>query len=602
MSANTRHVRLGIVYRGSIIQEEMLDRRVDVSVGLRAGSTVQVSAKDFPDFPDHVELLLLDAGQYYLVVPADPSARVSLRGANSNETRTIRGKRCIPVEGVAGGSLVVGDVSIMFQFVRGDTTPTITRDRTVLRIGLVYADGSGDERLISDRIFPDVKEVSIGTTKASSIVLPEEDYQGPPILFLNNKDGSVTMKAPAGMKMMVAVDGSPMELKELQQKGKARQEGNEVVCHLQLGTRGRATMGAYKVLFQVVKQSVTVPAFAPKSMFKRVTGPFMNEPTWTISFLAAFLLIGSIIGQALLFQKTTGKYLGKAASEEEMARSIYEVEVEIKEEVKPPEPEAPEKETVDIVSEKAKEAKKDEDDKKKPDKKEAKVDKPAEAKPVSTGKQIDPEEARRNAREAVAKKSIAGALLGAGGSSTKLFGAAAEGEEGTVVAKTFGGSTAGSGEGDGPGQGGGVKLAGGSASGGTMEKVAGSGKAGFGTRKTDDTKVEAKKEETAVKVSLSSGDLGGSGEGKADVAKVIARKNSAVQRCYEMALRDNPDEGGKVKVAFTVGTAGTVTDVSVSGASGGFAECIKSKFMGIRGLPILPAPQSFNQSYVFSKN
>ena len=96
--------------------------------------------------------------------------------------------------------------------------------------------------------------------------------------------------------------------------------------------------------------------------------------------------------------------------------------------------------------------------------------------------------------------------------------------------------------------------------------------------------------------------MGGTGEAKADVAKVISRKNSAVQRCYEAALRDNPDEGGKVKVSFTVGTAGTVTDVSVSGASGGFSECIKNKFMGIRGLPLLAAPQSFNQAYVFSKN
>ena len=101
---------------------------------------------------------------------------------------------------------------------------------------------------------------------------------------------------------------------------------------------------------------------------------------------------------------------------------------------------------------------------------------------------------------------------------------------------------------------------------------------------------------------MSAGAMGGEGEGKGDVAKVIARKNSAVQSCYEKALRDNPDEGGKVKVSFTVGTAGTVTDVSVSGASGSFADCIKGKFMSIRGLPVLTSPQSFNQSYVFSKN
>ena len=98
------------------------------------------------------------------------------------------------------------------------------------------------------------------------------------------------------------------------------------------------------------------------------------------------------------------------------------------------------------------------------------------------------------------------------------------------------------------------------------------------------------------------GEMGGEGEGKSDIAKVIARKNSAVQQCYEKALRDDPEVGGKVKVSFTVGTAGTVTDVNVSGASGVFADCIKGKFMAIRGLPIISSPQSFNQSYVFSKN
>ena len=106
MSTSNRNVRLGIVYRSNIIQEEVLDRRIDVSVGLRAGSTVQVSPKDHPDFPDNLEVLILEGNQYYLVVPSDPTARIGLRGAAASETRMVRGKRCIPVEGVAGGSLV----------------------------------------------------------------------------------------------------------------------------------------------------------------------------------------------------------------------------------------------------------------------------------------------------------------------------------------------------------------------------------------------------------------------------------------------------------------------------------------------------------------
>ncbi len=594
MSTNNRNVRLGIVYRGSIIQEELLDRRIDVTVGIRPGSTIQVSPKLHPDFPDNFELLLLDGGQYYLVAPQDPSARISLRGtAAASEARTIRGKRCVPVEGVAGGSLVVGDVTVMFQFVRADTTPTVTRDRTVLRIGLVY-----DERLISDTIFPDTKAVTIGNDKNNTIVLPLEDYQGPSIAFVNNKDGSATLRAPVNLKVRVAIDGSPMELKDLLQKGKARQEGNDVVCHLPLGTRGRAVMDKHTVLFQVVKQTLTVPVMPPKSGLQRAVGVFSNDPTWSISFLVAILLIGAVVGQAILFQSTTGKYLGKQKSEEELAHNTYEVQVEQKEEEKPKEEEEEKKDTVDVVPDevKAKKAEKET----KPDKKaDAKADKPAD-KPESTGKTVDPEEAKRNARAAVQKTTIAGAF-GSAGAATKLF-AAGEGDDGTVVAKTFGGDGGGDkGEG-GPG-GSQLKLAAAGGGGGTLEKVKGGAK-GFGDRKTDVAKVDAgDKQEVAVKIKLSSGGVeGGDGESRGEVAKVISRKNSAVQQCYERALRDNPDEGGKVKVSFTVGTAGTVTDVSVSGASGGFADCIKNKFTAIRGLPLLASPQSFNQSYVFSKN
>jgi outer membrane biosynthesis protein TonB len=588
MSTANRNVRLGVVYRGSIIHEEVIDRRIDVSVGLRAGSTVQIPVKQYPDFPDSIELLLHEGGQFHLAVPSDPGARISLRGAGTTDTKTIKGKRAIPIETAAGGSMTLGDVSIMFQFVRGDTVPTITREHVVLRLGLVY-----DERLISDRIFPDMKKVSIGNTKADTVVLPEEDYQGPSITFENHKDGSATLKAPATMKVKLAIDGSPMELKDLIAKGKARQEGNDIVCHLGLGTRGRATMGQHTVLFQIVKQTVTVPAFAQRSLMSRLSQPFLGEPTWTLSFAVAVLLIGGIVGQALLFQHSTGRYLSKSKIEEQNTRTTYEVQVEIKEEIKEEEPEEEKKETIDVVPEEVKAKVKEEKKEKAPDK----VEKPAE-KPQSTGKQVDPEEMKRQARDAVVKKSIAGALVGAGGAATKLFGEAGDGE-GEVVAKTFGGD-GGTEKGEAPGSG--LKLAGGGGGGGTMEKVKTGGAKGFGDRKADDVKVEAKKEEVAVKVSLGGLDGGEGGESKQEIGKIISRKNAAVQRCYETALRDNPDLSGKVKVTFTVGTAGTITDVSVSGATGPFEDCIKSKFSAIRGLPLLPSPQSFSQSYVFSKS
>lgn len=601
MSTANRNVRLGVVYRGNIIHEEVLDRRIDVTIGLRAGSTVQVSAKEYPDFPDSIELLAIDQNQYYMLVPADPSARISVRGTTQQAAAmTVRGKRAIAVEGAAGGSLAVGDVTIMYQFVRADSTPTVTKESNVLRLGLVY-----EERLISDRVYEHDKLVSIGTTKNTTVVLPEEDYQGPSVSFTNNKDGSYTLKCASTMKMRVATDGGPLELKELLAKAKARQEGNDVVVHLPLGTRGRLVMGAHTILFQVIKQTVTVPTFPPKSLGQRIVSPFIGEPTWTISFLGAFFLIAAIVGQSLLFQNSTGKYLDKAKSEDELVRGPIEIQIEQKEEIKPEEPEKNDKPTVDIVPEQVKE-KVAEEKKAKEDKKADKAPEApkADAKPESTGKTVDPEEAKRNAREAVVKNTVAGALTGANGAATKLFADGGDGEEGTVTAK-FGGAGGGDGDGKaGPGSGSGLKIEGGGGGGGTIEKVKAQGK-GFGERKSDVAKVEtAEKKEpvAAVKLSGLDGDDGGDGSSKSDIAKKIASKAGAVKGCYEAALRDNPDVSGKVKVSFTVGTAGTITDVSVSGAEGGFKDCIEGKFKAIRGLPVIPAPKQFNQSFVFTKS
>jgi outer membrane biosynthesis protein TonB len=590
MSSN-RHVRLGIVYRGNIIHESILDRRVDVSVGQRATSTVQFLPRDYPEFPEFLDVLIIDQGQYYLVVPDDPKARINLRGGpKEKQTVEIRGKRCIPVEKMAGGSLVVGDVSVMFQFVRGDSTPTVTHERTVLRIGLVFND-----RLISDRIFPEEKVIRVGPTKEDSLVLDSADYTGAGVSFTNNKDGSVTFKAPKAMKMKIAQEGAaPLDITELTKAGKAQIEGEEVVAHLALGTRGRISMGDYTVLFQVIRQRIVVPSMEKQGFVKGIISAIIADSVYTTSLAIVFLAAFGVVGQALIFNHTTGKYLDKAKQEEKLANQTYEVVIEEQEEPEPEEPEEEPEEVVDVkpVEEEAKPAKEEA----KPEKEEPKAKEPAkEEKPQSVGEEKDPAERKRVAREVIAKKTIAGAFNGA--AASKLFGEAEEGEAGDVVAKTFGGGGDEAGD---AGPGGGVEIAAGGG-GGTVEKVKTGKRKGF-KRSDKATKVATKKKtEKKISIKLNSGTLGGSGPAKTEIAKVIRRKNRAIQRCYEAALRDNPNVGGKVGVSFVVGTAGTVTTVRVSGATGGFKSCIESKFKRIRGLPQLPAPQTFNQSYVFSK-
>ncbi len=580
-----RVLRVGVVFKGQILAERVLNKRSDVSVGTRADATVQVSAKDHPEFPAHVALAVLHKDAYHLLLPTDPNAQVNLRGGpegsqgvSKRDVVEVKGQKMVNVEAYTGGSLAFGDIIMMFQFVRSDSVPTVTHEETVLRIGLVH-----ESRLLTDKIFQAGEVVSVGSQTSDTLVLPDVDYKGASATFEIDKGGSVKVKLPGASNLRLATDGNPMD------EAEARKSGDGVELQVGLKARGRASLGPYTVLFQVVRRTVTVPMMPRKSVIGQIISPLMTDPVWSISFLVSLLLIGSIVGQAVIFQRTTGKYLKQQQLEEMHLATTYEVLIEEKEE------EEPEKETVDIKSDEAKKAEQEEIKKEEPKKAPVK-----EEKPQSTGQTVDPTERKKQVVEAVAKKTIAGALLGGGGAATKLFGEAGEGEEGSVIAKTFGGADAD--EADGPGSGG-LKLEGGGGGGGTVEKVAtGNGKAGFGKRDADTTKVVAKKQEKAVKISLSSGALGGSGSNKAEIGKVISRKNSAVRRCYENGLRTNPNLSGKVTVNFTVGTAGTVTDVSVMGASGEFAECIKSKFSRIRGLPLLPAPQSFNQSYVFTKS
>lgn len=64
---------------------------------------------------------------------------------------------------------------------------------------------------------------------------------------------------------------------------------------------------------------------------------------------------------------------------------------------------------------------------------------------------------------------------------------------------------------------------------------------------------------------------------KEEIRAAIQKRSSDVRRCYENALqRDGPSTEGKVKVAFTIGVDGKVTEASVVEASPQFSEPFKT--------------------------
>ncbi len=581
MSQQPRHVRIGIVWRGQIVGERVLCRRTAVSIGLRPDATIQIAASEHPEFPAYMDLLRLSGGRYHLVLPRDPNARVTLRGTPvNNVTVDIDGQRCLPVEAAAGGSLVAGDLCVMFQFVAGYSQPMAVRERTVLRLGLVH-----DERLISDRLFHEGDRISVGNHKGDDIVL-DHDYTGPSLAFRRHGDGTATLSGHKGISLRMALPGdNPVDADELLRLGRAQLKGEQLRGHLPLGTRGRVRMGPYTILFQVLRQRVEVPVLPKRGWSERIGGALFRDPVWTACLALWFALAGVVSVQAYAVHQTVGRYLQdiQPPEDDDLVQRQHLVEIE----VLTPEIEKPEAPPLEPAPqpEKLRE--------KKPPKPAAKEPK---RRPQSIGKTAEPDKARRNPRDVIATRTIAGAITGPGASS-KMF-ADHEGPGGDVQ-KAFGGGSVDANE---PGPATGLKLADANG-GGTYEKT--KVKHSRFKRSSASNKLAHKKTPRGPKPPVLSPGLfvgDAPGEKKNAIRRVIARKQNAVRRCYESALRKNATLQSKVTVRFVIGTAGTITSVTITGASGDFRSCIERKFRAIRGLPLLSAPTSFKQAYVFTRN
>jgi len=590
-------MRLGVVFRGRILHERVLDRRMDVTVGRAPGCTVQLEQ---PGFPDKMTLLIHEKNRYYLVVPEAKEARINLRGGaadtgsvNTDQVENKRGLKAIPVDQYTGGSVSLGELTLLFQFVRADTVPTTTIERSVLRLGLVTQD-----RLIADTIFPDKKVVTVGSDKNDTMVLPDDEYNGAPAIFTKVGENTVTARFAAKTPVRLSLGEEPMDIEKAISTGRAKKVAGDVEVTLPLNSRGRATMGPYTILFQVVRQRITVSTFQKKGPAKAFMDFFMTDVVWTCSLLLAFLIGISLVAEALIWQERQGKYQREMAKAEETARQQFlEVEVEAKEEPKP----EPKVDEAPILSNAAKEeAKKVEDAK--PDKKKDKE------KAVSLGQKVidDPETHKAKVRDNVAKQSvIAGLQGGALGGGTKLFSTGGPGGGGEVVARdtAFGG---GAGPGTGPGEGGGValgspNLGGGS---GSYDEGAAGRKDGGGFKRKQDV-VDKSQKAPEKRLSLDIGAFGGSGSDQTITSAVKAKvgaKASAVKNCYEKVLRTKPNVAGKVTVSFTLGTAGRVTSANVSAPDGELQACIKARFEEIVVTVPVSSPQKFTQTYVFSKN
>ena len=570
-----RSLRVGVVFAGKVVAEQVFDTPRDISVGSHPTCTVAIDPQHTPGLPDRLPVLRFAQGRWFAVLP-DAAHELKVRSAAGLATgvpgEVIRdGQVLVPLAGVAGGSLLVGELVVMFQWVRPEAVPLVTVRKPVLRVGLVC-----DDRLLAEHVFEPGTAVTVGAQRNDTLVLPDVEYCGAPVRFGKGKSADrVRVSVPVGTGLRMAGDGAVLDEAQAVRQGLATSDGQRLEFELLAGNRGRCTLGPYTLLFQVVVQATAVAVFRKKPWREHLAQLVLGEPTWTASLMLSFLLLGSVVAQAHVWYLQQGRFANPAPAESvqtvdwlpEQAIAVQpEPEVEPKAEPAPslqPAP-APVKAAAKAAAKNATKA--------------------AAARPE---RGLDPPTAAP--RAVGLARTVAGAFA-----PKSKFWAQNDDAGGDVPAQHFGQNVPRESvwaETSTPH----VAIA----ATGTAAKVKTTA-ANFGQRDqaaTHDT--AAPKAEKTITIVV--GPPVGPEDSKADVGKALRNKNGAVQRCYEQELRTNPGADGKVRVTFTVGTEGTVTDVSVAGVSGGLADCISGIFQRIRGLPRLVAPGIFSQTYLLSQ-
>lgn len=564
-----QNIRLGIAKNGRLIHEEIVRPQALLTVGTDRRATIQLQPDPQDPPPELLEILQIHHGQLHLVAQA--GIQLSLRGTNVPEPLVLVDERqLLPLGQARAGSLTFGKWMIMFKFVTHEAPTLATRREHALRLGLVH-----DDRLICDQLIPAGQTVQVGNDRRATLVLPEDDYRGPPLTLRCDRHGQLTLKGSQNLELLVVVEGRSLDLPKLLQSGRARLRQGQVTCALPAGTRGRVQLGEHTLLLHSLRQTVTTPILRKTPLPLRLVAPLRADPVWSLSLTLAALLCAVVVGEALLYRARIGRF-----QQDPVAADSQEIlPVEIAEFVLP-EPEKPEKPV-----------------EKMPELVPHESPQPLEPHPEShptlhTARTASHDEVPR---PTVRTLTVADALRGKSGLATQLFQDAPGAEARQQAA--FGPRTE-TEPGAGPGQGARLEIAGTQHA---VEKIEGRGQFAEREARQLDVRQVAKKQPIPGPLAPDEPDRPEPTDEKGKIAAKVRGRHGAVKACYDAALRQNPDLGGKVKVAFTVGTAGSVTEVNVLGAEAEFAECIRAKFLAIRGLPILNAPLLATQTFVFSR-
>ncbi len=115
-------LRIGIILGGKIVEERLIRTRETVTIGQSAKNTFSIPA---PELPKSWPLFSSQAGKYALHFAEGMDGRISDGGAvqaltqikNAGQAQKVGDRWVMPLSDAARGKVIVGDMTILFQFV-----------------------------------------------------------------------------------------------------------------------------------------------------------------------------------------------------------------------------------------------------------------------------------------------------------------------------------------------------------------------------------------------------------------------------------------------------------------------------------------------------
>lgn len=440
----------------------------------------------------------------------------------------------------------------------------------ILRVGIVH-----QGRIVEERLLRQPGDVTVGLSAKCTFILP---ISKPPELYrlFVWKDGRYLLRFTAGMVGKISVGGQVVELSEARGQGLARTDGDYFLLPLGPDDAGKVVFGEVRVLFQMVApppkpKKVPIPPAARGGPLAALDGPY----AWAV-LLSVLVHVGLTAGSQWWW--VSSGQMEEETRKESFVYRVLKSELALREKV--------EAKPAEGQGEGEGAAGTGDQDKGKDD------DKPSKRFTKTAGGEGSEEDRYRRQVAKVREGTLLKFLDGGGGGMRGLVGAEAAGEGMASAFNTSGGGTLVAADSFGYRGGKGGRGGGGGGGGGnTYQKMSDDDVGGGGPIKTGTVATGQRQEEEAVKLRIGGGFGDQAGPGKISVASVesvFRRRRGAIQTCYERALKVNANIEGKVSIRFTIGAAGTVTQIQVvenSTGDSGVGACISEK---IKGWPFPP--------------